>query len=115
MVRFFAKRLAYLLLTMLAVSFLIFLVSEFTPGDVARKVLGPFATAHQVDLLTEKLGLNRPVIVRYAEWVGNLLSGDLGFSTLFKRPVNDIIWDRLADTHPPAAVALPVIVPPPLL
>ena len=111
MVRFFAKRLAYLLLTMLAVSFLIFLISEFTPGDVARKVLGPFATRHQVDLLTEQLGLNRPVVVRYAEWVGNLLGGDLGFSTLFKRPVNDIIWGRLAITSLLAAIAFAIIVP----
>jgi peptide/nickel transport system permease protein len=108
MVRFFAKRLAYLLLTMLAVSLLIFLVSEFTPGDVARKVLGPFATRHQVELLTEQLGLNRPVVVRYAEWVGNLLRGDLGFSTLFKRPVNDIIWDRLANTSLIAAIAFAI-------
>src|SRR5882762_706251 len=108
---FFAKRLFYLLLTMVVVSLLLFLVNELTPGDVARKVLGPFATQGQVDLLTEQMGLNRPVWVRYAEWVWQLLHGDLGYSSSFKHPVNDIIWDRLGNTLILASLAFGIIVP----
>jgi peptide/nickel transport system permease protein len=108
---FFAKRLFYLLLTMVVVSLLLFLVNELTPGDVARKVLGPFATQGQVDLLTEQMGLNRPVWVRYAEWVWQLLHGDLGYSSSFKHPVNDIIWDRLGNTLILAGLAFGIIVP----
>ncbi|MEX0808041.1 MAG: ABC transporter permease [Dongiaceae bacterium] len=111
MLRFFAKRLLDLLITMVAVSVIIFLLLEFTPGDVARKILGPFATVEQVALLTEELGLNRPVWIRYFEWVGQLLTGDLGFSTTFKVPVSDIIWDRLGSTLRLAAIAFVIMVP----
>jgi peptide/nickel transport system permease protein len=111
MLRFFAKRLGLLVFTMVVVSFLVFVVDEFSPGQVARKVLGPYATQLQVDLLTEQLGLNRPAIVRYVEWFGNVLSGDLGFSTLFKQPVVDIIWDRVGNTLILASIAFAIIVP----
>lgn len=111
MLRFFAKRLLDLLITMVAVSVIIFLLLEFTPGDVAQKILGPFATKEQVAILTEELGLNRPVWIRYFEWVGQLLTGDLGFSTTFKVPVNDIIWDRLGSTLRLAAIAFVIMVP----
>jgi peptide/nickel transport system permease protein len=111
MLAFLSKRIALLAFTMLVVSLLVFMAFEFTPGQVARKVLGPFATQDQVDRLTEELGLNRPVIERYWEWLTNTLQGDLGFSTLYKLPVNDIIWDRLANTLLLAGVAFAVIVP----
>jgi peptide/nickel transport system permease protein len=78
---------------------------------VARKVLGPYATLLQVDLLTEQLGLNRPAIVRYVEWLGKVLTGDLGYSTLFKQPVIGIIWDRVGNTLILASIAFAIIVP----
>jgi peptide/nickel transport system permease protein len=96
---------------MLVVSFAIYMISEFTPGDVARKVLGPFATQHQVELLTEQMGLNRPVFVRYFEWVGQILTGNLGYSTVYKTEVNNIIWTRLGHTLILAGIAFAVIVP----
>jgi peptide/nickel transport system permease protein len=111
MLAFLSKRIALLAFTMLVVSLLVFMAFEFTPGQVARKVLGPFATQDQVDRLTEELGLNRPVIERYWEWLTNTLQGDLGYSTLYKLPVNDIIWDRLGNTLLLAGVAFAVIVP----
>lgn len=111
MAAFLLRRLGHMLLTMVIASFLIFAMSEWTPGSVARKQLGPFATQEQVDLLTERLGLNRPVIVRYVEWLGGLLTGDLGMSTRYKEPVNDIIWDRIGNTAVLAAIAFAVIVP----
>jgi peptide/nickel transport system permease protein len=111
MAAFLIRRLGQMLLTMLIASFLIFAMSEWTPGSVARKQLGQFATQEQVDLLTERLGLNRPVIVRYVEWLGNILQGDLGMSTRFKEPVNEIIWDRLGNTAILAAIAFAIIVP----
>lgn len=111
MIAFFAKRFGYLLLTMVVVSFAIFVIMEATPGQVARKILGPFATQHQVDLLTEEMGLNRPLIVRYAEWAGNVLQGDLGRSTLYKQPVANVLWNRLGNTAVLAAIAFAIIVP----
>ena len=111
MLNFFAKRLGYLLLTMLSVSLIIFLVNEYSPGQVTRKILGPFATQEQVNMLTEQMGLNRPVLLRYVIWLGHILQGDLGKSTLWGVPVNDIIWDRLANTSIIASLAFLVIVP----
>jgi peptide/nickel transport system permease protein len=111
MLAFMLKRLASLVFTMLAVSALVFAAFEFTPGQVATKVLGPFSTQDQRDRLMEELGLNRPVWERYLEWLGNTLTGDLGYSTLYKTAVNDIIWDRLANTLLLAALAFAIIVP----
>jgi len=110
MLAFLGKRLLSLMFTMLAVSALVFTAFEFTPGQVARKVLGPFATQDQVDQLTERMGLNRPVFERYFEWLGNTFSGNLGYSTLYKTEVNNIIWDRLGNTLILASVAFVIIV-----
>jgi peptide/nickel transport system permease protein len=111
MLAFFLKRLASLVFTMLVVSALVFAAFEFTPGQVATKILGPFSTQDQRDRLMEELGLNRPVYERYLDWLGNVLTGDLGYSTLYKLPVNDIIWDRLGNTLILAALAFAVMVP----
>jgi len=111
MAAFLVRRLGQVLFTMVVASFLIFAVSEWTPGSVARKQLGQFATQDQVDRLTERLGLDRPVIVRYVEWAGNLLQGDLGMSTRYKEPVADILFDRLGNTAILASIAFSIIVP----
>jgi peptide/nickel transport system permease protein len=111
MLAFLSKRIALLAFTMLVVSALVFAAFEFTPGQVARKVLGPFATQDQVDRLNEEMGLNRPVIVRYGEWLGKTLTGDLGYSTLYKTDVNNIIGSRLQNTLLLAGVAFAIIVP----
>jgi peptide/nickel transport system permease protein len=110
MLAFLGKRLLSLIFTMLAVSVLVFAAFEYTPGQVARKVLGPFATQDQVDQLTERMGLNRPVHERYFEWLSNTASGNLGTSTLYKTEVNNIIWDRLGNTLILASVAFVIIV-----
>ena len=111
MARFVGKHLLFLLLTLTVVSFLVFTLNEFSPGAAARKILGAYATQDQVDILTKQMGLDRPVLVRYVEYVGKLLSGDLGESTRFKVPVKDIIWNRLANTAFLAVLAFACIVP----
>jgi peptide/nickel transport system permease protein len=111
MLRFFGTRLGWLLVTVLVVTFLVFCVNEFSPGQVARKILGPYATQEQLSILTEQMGLNRPVFIRYFDWLGQTLQGDLGYSTLYKTQVNNIIWDRLGNTGLLAAIAFALIVP----
>jgi peptide/nickel transport system permease protein len=111
MARFFLKHLLFLCLTLLVVSFIVFVMTEFTPGDVARKMLGAYATQEQVSILSKEMGLDRPVLVRYFEYIGHLASGDLGYSTRFKVPVSAIIFDRLAHTGMLAAIAFAIIVP----
>lgn len=129
------RKATSLILTLLAASFLVFAVTEFSPGNVARKTLGPYAPQESVDLLYRKLGLNDPLPVRYTRWLGVLLGlkadplqdpelgldfkdprgaqyfGNFGYSTLYKVPVNDIIWQRLANTALLAGLAFAIIVP----
>jgi peptide/nickel transport system permease protein len=111
MARFFLKHLLFLFITLLVVSLIVFVLTELTPGDVARKILGAYATQEQVAMLTKEMGLDRPVLVRYVEWVGNVLQGDLGMSTRFKVPVADLMFDRLRNTAMLALVAFIFIVP----
>ncbi|HEY2994464.1 MAG TPA: ABC transporter permease [Methylomirabilota bacterium] len=111
MVRFAAKHLVFLLLTLFVVSFLVFALNEFSPGDVARKELGAYATQDQVDALTKRLRLDRPLLVRYAEYLGKAATGDLGYSARFKAPVKAVIWKHLANTALLAAIAFACIVP----
>src|SRR5205823_1616987 len=111
MARFVAKHLVFLLLTLFVVSFLVFALNEFSPGAVARKELGAYATQEQVELLTRQLGLDRPLLVRYADYVGKVARGDLGYSARFKAPVGDVIWKHLRNTGLLAALAFACIVP----
>ncbi len=89
MARYILRRLGFMLLTMFLVSVVVFLVSELAPGDVARHILGQFASPEQVELLREQMGLDQPVYVRYADWlIGNdwrhnkLVGMPLKFTTL---------------------------------
>ena len=111
MARFVFKHVVFLALTLFVVSLLVFTLNEYSPGAVARKELGAYATQDQVDALTRKLGLDRPVLVRYAEYVGKAAVGDLGYSARFKAPVREVIAKHLKNTALLAALAFAVIVP----
>jgi peptide/nickel transport system permease protein len=109
--RFVAKHLLFLLLTLFVVSFLVFTLNEYSPGAVARKMLGAYATQEQVDLLTKQMGLDRPLLIRYVDWIGAAASGDLGESARFKAPVREVLAKHLANTALLAALAFVCIVP----
>ncbi len=84
MARFFIRRLGFLALTLLLVSVFVFLVSELAPGDVARNILGQFASPEQVELMREQLGLNQPVYTRYFDW---LIGNDWRHNKLVGKPL----------------------------
>jgi peptide/nickel transport system permease protein len=109
--RYAARQVVNIVLTLLAVSFLVFALNEMSPGDVARKLLGPYATQEQVDLLNRQMGLDRPLLVRYAEYIWKVAQGDLGQSLVYRQPVAAVLWDRLGNTLLLAAVCFAVIVP----
>jgi peptide/nickel transport system permease protein len=67
--KFITQRLVTMLVTMLIVSVAVFLISELTPGDIARHILGPFASPEQVDLFRAQLGLKEPLYLRYVNWL----------------------------------------------
>lgn len=111
MVRFIVRQLFNMALTLLAVSLLVFMLNEWTPGDVVSKLLGPYASQDQVDKVTREMGLDRPALVRYVDYMSNVLKGDLGQSLIYRAPVSSILWDRLGNTLLLAAVSFAVIVP----
>lgn len=111
MLRYLSRQLFNVGATLLGVSFLVFALNELSPGDVARKLLGPFATQDQVDLLNKEMGLDRPLLVRYAEYMARALSGDFGDSIIYRQPVSELLWDRLGNTLLLASISFAVIVP----
>ena len=111
MLRYAAKTLANMAVTLFAITFLVFTLNELSPGDVAAKILGPYATQQQVDILNRELGLDRPLLVRYAEYMWNAAHGDFGQSIVFRQPVSEVLFDRLGNTLLLAGICFAAIVP----
>jgi peptide/nickel transport system permease protein len=82
----------------LIASFTTFVLLSMNPVDPAEQLLGPTATQEQVDATREEMGLDQPVVERYAEWLGNAVSGDLGRSIYTGTPVTTSIGERLGVT-----------------
>ncbi|MEO9274317.1 ABC transporter permease [Marinomonas sp. 5E14-1] len=80
-------RASRLLLVFIGLSIIIFVIARLVPGDPARISLGPLATQEQVTELREKMGLDKPLVSQYGQYVYNLFQGDMGESTLTNRPV----------------------------
>jgi len=132
---FILKRLGMMAVTMFVASFLLFALMEFSPGNVASKTLGPYATQAQKDILYDKLSLGDPLHERYMRWLSVLLGvmpdplqdpalgldfhdprgeqyfGNFGYSAKYKLPVNDVMWDKLGNTLVLAGIAFAIIVP----
>lgn len=102
---FLARRLASLLLTLLAASAVIFSALEFLPGDAAQILLGTEVRPDTLAAIRGQLGLDRPFLVRYVDWVGGMAVGDFGESHRYRVPVWGMIQDRLAISLPLAVMA----------
>ena len=87
-----------MLLTMFAVSIILFLLLEINIESIAVKVLGPYSLEAQRLIWLENNGYNEPLVIRYFIWLGNFLTGDFGTSTIYKIPVSEILWPRLWNT-----------------
>lgn len=96
--KYAAKRVAMLLLTMVIVSLLAFVAFDLISGDPATAMLGTEATPEKVAALREQLGLNRPLMVRYGEWLLGFFTGDLGMSYSYRQPVWDLIAPKVLVT-----------------
>ncbi|HEK1687302.1 TPA: ABC transporter permease [Pseudomonas putida] len=106
-----AQRLALGLLSLLAVSVIIFLAVGMLPGDVAQAMLGQAATPETVAALRTQLGLDQPALMRFFHWGWQLLQGDLGVSLANQRPIAELIGARLGNTFSLALLAALVSVP----
>ncbi|MCG7415878.1 ABC transporter permease, partial [Microbacterium aurum] len=80
------------------ISALIFVLVSLTPGDAARAIVGPTASAERYEQVRTELGLDLPLWAQYGRWLGNLFQGDLGTSIVSGVPVAQVLADRLEPT-----------------
>ena len=111
MARFLLRRLGLALVTLFVLSIVIFLLSHILPGDVGRRILGPFADAQSVQLLDHKLGTDQPLITQYWTWLTGALTGNFGDSLNFAVPVASLLGPALLNSLKLAAVAFVLVVP----
>jgi len=98
LIRYILRRIVLLIPLLFGVSILIFVIIRLIPGDPARLALGAEATEDQVQLMRRQWGLDQPLPVQYAYWIGHALQGDWGRSTVSRVPASDEIGLRLPAT-----------------
>jgi peptide/nickel transport system permease protein len=113
---FLLRRLGLLVVAFFVTSVMVFLLLRLLPGDLARVVGGTDAPPERIEALRESLGLNRPLVVQYGDWIGGILTGDFGTSALNGASVTDELAQKLEVSAPLvlASTALSVLVAVPL-
>jgi peptide/nickel transport system permease protein len=90
---------------------IVFFRTQILPGNVGRRILGPFADQAAVEALNEKLGTDRPLLTQYWDWISGFFQGDLGESFVYGVPVSDLIGNALVNSLKLAAFAFVIVVP----
>jgi peptide/nickel transport system permease protein len=106
-----AKRLLFALLSLLAVSVIVFAITAVLPGDAAQEQLGQDATPDALAALRAQMGLDVPAPARYLRWLWGVVRGDLGQSATTQMPVGDLVASRLPNSLLLAAVTALFSVP----
>jgi peptide/nickel transport system permease protein len=104
------RRLGSFVLTLAVASAVVFSVLELLPGNAAEVMLGHTATAETLAALQAKLGLDRPPLTRYLQWVGGLLQGETATSVSYDTPTAELILERLRVSLPLALMAMTLTV-----
>ncbi len=92
------KRLAIAIPVLILISIGAFILVHLTPGDPADMFITPDMTPDQIELTRQSLGLDKPLVVQYVDWIKNFVTGNMGFSFSDRQPVLDIIVQRLGPT-----------------
>ena len=111
MSRYILRRIFFLLLTVLLTSLLVFIVTQWLPGDVCRIILGREAGQGAIENCRQDLGLNQSLPVQYLTWLGDFLTGDWGVSFSTGLPIYPVVMDRLRNSLMLALVALVISIP----
>jgi peptide/nickel transport system permease protein len=98
--RYVAQRLVLTIPVLFLVSIIVFTLINLIPGDPALLMAGGEAGRDVVEALRRQMGLDRPMVVRYAIWLGRVVQGDLGKSVRDGRPVLDVLRLKLPVTTP---------------
>ena len=105
MIKYITKRLLMMIPVLLGVIFLVFVIMNFASGNAVMLILGENASEEAVAAKTEELGLDKPLVVRYANYVINLFKGDMGTSYLYNRSVAAEVFARFPNTLKLAVVS----------
>lgn len=92
------RRFFGLILLLLGISFIVFMSLHIAPGDPASIIAGPTASKSDIEGIRHSLGLNKPVLVQYVDYLKNVLHGDLGFSFQTKESVTSALMSRFPNT-----------------
>jgi peptide/nickel transport system permease protein len=111
MAAFILKRLGLALITLWILSVLVFLVSQVLPGDPARSILGPLAAPSAVTSLRHQLGLDKPLLTQYWNWISNFVQGHPGDSYQYQSPIGPLLTSALGRSLKLAALAFVIVVP----
>jgi peptide/nickel transport system permease protein len=111
MIFYLLRRLGFLLLTLLVTSVIIFLVTQWLPGDVARVLLGREAGEEALRDLRQELGLDKPPPVQYVMWLRDFVVGDWGRSFSTESAIRPLVFQRLSNSLRLAGVTLLISVP----
>ena len=98
MLKYLLKRLLYIVPMFIILTFLVFAVLDLSPGDPVLMILGTTATTDQISALTTELGLDQPLLVRYANYMINMFKGDFGKSWLTGNSVAVEMGQRMVNT-----------------
>jgi len=96
--KYLMKRCSSLIPVLLIMSFVVFMLIHLIPGDPAKVILGDEATAEEVAVLHQKMGLDDPIPLQYAHWMGRIITGNLGESIFIKQPMGEIIKSHMIPT-----------------
>jgi ABC-type dipeptide/oligopeptide/nickel transport system permease component len=108
--RYFVKKFAIMLLTLFVISIVTFWLFHIVPGDPAAMMLGTSASQEQLEDLREELGLNRPLVEQYADWVTGAVHGDFGKSIMYRKPVARLLKGKLSVTLILGAMSLALVI-----
>ena len=106
MLQYLIKRLLSTIPVLIGISLLLFFMLRMLPGDPAQVLAGQMASQEDIELIRHQLGLDRPIHVQYAFFLGRLARFDLGRSARTQNPVTEEIWARLPNTMLLAVVAI---------
>jgi peptide/nickel transport system permease protein len=109
--RYAARRLALGLVQVLAVVTVVFLLVQALPGDAAVALAGDNPDPRRIEAIRAAMGLDRPPLERFGEWIAGLARGDFGVSLSSGRPVAEFLHDGLGPTLVLAVLALVLLIP----
>ncbi|HLS10298.1 nickel ABC transporter permease [Lentibacillus sp.] len=110
MIGLITRRFFQLILLLFGISFLVFMSMHIAPGDPATIIGGPNATSSDLEAIREEMGLNRPVLIQYFDYLGGILQGDFGYSYQTNQAVTEAIITRFPTTVKLATASMIVAV-----